>query len=74
VHTFDPAAVTKVVDEGLAVTKQLQDAGAAATAELRFRRQGLAASMVAILLVVVALLAKIRQIEQRQAAAGEPPR
>ncbi len=73
VHTFDPAAVTKVVDEGLAVTRQVQDAGTAATAELRFRRQGLAASMVAILLVVGALIAKIKQIERRQAEAGEPP-
>ncbi|HUU33346.1 MAG TPA: cytochrome c3 family protein [Vicinamibacterales bacterium] len=73
VHTFDPAAVTKVVDEGLAVTTQLQEAGMAATAELRFRRQGLAASMIAILLVVGALVAKIKQIERRQAEAGEPP-
>ncbi|MCC6990526.1 MAG: cytochrome c3 family protein, partial [Acidobacteria bacterium] len=73
VHTFDPAAVTKVVDDGLAVTAKLQEAGTAATAELRFRRQGLAASMIAILLVVVALVAKIRQIERRQADEGEPP-
>ena len=65
--------MTKVVDEGLAVTARLQEAGTAATAELRFRRQGLAASMVAILLVVGALIAKIKQIERRQAEAGEPP-
>ena len=73
VHSLNAEAVTKVVGEGLAVTKGLDEAGAAATAELRFRRQGLAASMVAILLVVVALLAKIKQIERRQAEQDGPP-
>ena len=72
VHSFDADAVSKVVGEGLAVTRALEQAGAASSAELRFRRQGLAASMVAILLVVVALLAKIRQIERRQAGEGDP--
>ena len=73
VHSLNAEAVTRVVGEGLAVTKGLDEAGAAATAELRFRRQGLAASMVAILLVVVALLAKIKQIERRQAEQDGPP-
>jgi hypothetical protein len=36
-----------------------------AAAELRFRRRGLAASLAAILLVVVALGFKIRQLERR---------
>ncbi|MEZ5293491.1 MAG: cytochrome c3 family protein [Vicinamibacterales bacterium] len=65
IHGLDPAAVDKVTGEGLAITADIDKAGAEATAELKYRRTGLAASMVAILLVVVALVAKIRQIEER---------
>ena len=64
-HTFDPARVTPVVQEGLATLAAVDKAGEASAAELRFRRRGLAASLGVILLVVVALGFKIRQIERR---------
>jgi predicted CXXCH cytochrome family protein len=64
-HTFEPAAVTTVVDEGLRIVGDIDRRGEEAAAELRFRRRGLAASLGAILLVVVALGLKIRQIDHR---------
>jgi len=64
-HAFDPAHVTPVVQEGLATLVAVDKAGDTAAAELRFRRRGLAASLGAILLVVVALGFKIRQLERR---------
>jgi predicted CXXCH cytochrome family protein len=64
-HAFDPARVTPLVAEGLATLASVDSAGQAALAELRFRRRGLAASLAAILLVVVGLALKIRQLERR---------
>jgi predicted CXXCH cytochrome family protein len=64
VHTFDVSAVQKVLQEGFDITGTVDQAGQSALAELRFRRNGLAISLGAILLVVVALFFKIRQIEQ----------
>ena len=64
-HTFDAAHVTPVVQEGLATLAAVDKAGETAAAELRFRRRGLAVSLAAILLVVVALGFKIRQLERR---------
>jgi predicted CXXCH cytochrome family protein len=65
VHTFNPDAVTKVATEGLALTTGVVDAAAAGERELAFRRRGLAAAMVAFLVVVIGLVWKIRQIERR---------
>lgn len=64
VHTFNPDAVTKVATEGLALTTGVVDAAAAGERELAFRRRGLAAAMVAFLVVVLGLVWKIRQIER----------
>jgi predicted CXXCH cytochrome family protein len=64
-HTFDADRVAPIVAEGLTALAGVDAAGDRAAAELRFRRRGLAASLVAILLVVVALAVKIRQIEHR---------
>ena len=64
-HAFDAARVTPIVDEGLMIVADVDRAGERATAELRFRRRGLALSLGAILLVVVALGLKIRQIDRR---------
>jgi hypothetical protein len=57
--------VAPVVAEGMAALAEVDAAGDKAAAELRFRRRGLAASLGAILLVVVALAVKIRQLERR---------
>jgi predicted CXXCH cytochrome family protein len=64
VHTFDPKAVQAVLAEGRNLLEQVDKAGAAAIAELRYRRAGLAVSLVAILLVVVALAFKIREVDR----------
>jgi predicted CXXCH cytochrome family protein len=64
VHTFDPTAVVKVLREGLDISGKVDQAGQAALGELRFRRTGLAISLFAILIVVVALALKIRQIDR----------
>jgi predicted CXXCH cytochrome family protein len=65
VHAFDAARVTPIAAEGLATLASVDKAGESASAELRFRRRGLAASLAAILLVVVALGLKIRQLGRR---------
>ena len=64
-HTFDRAHVAPVVAEGMTALAEVDSAGEKAAAELRFRRRGLAASLGAILLVVLALGVKIRQLERR---------
>lgn len=62
-HTANLAAVEKVVNDGGGIVSEIDKAVERGFAELRFRRRGLAASMAAILLFVVALILKIRQIE-----------
>jgi predicted CXXCH cytochrome family protein len=64
-HAFDPAVVQTVLDEGLALTATVDQAAAAAQDELSFRRTGLAISLGAILLVVVALQLKIRTLKPK---------
>jgi predicted CXXCH cytochrome family protein len=59
-HTFDPARVTAVVNQGIGVTADVDRAAASASAELRWR--GLALSLGAIVLVILALGLKIRQL------------
>jgi predicted CXXCH cytochrome family protein len=65
VHSFDPADVETVVAEGLDIVTEVEVAGQDALAELRFRRQGLAVSLVAILLLVIGLALKIRELDRR---------
>ena len=64
-HTFNAAKVTPIASEGLATLASVDKAAESAAAELRFRRRGLAASLAAILLVVVGLAFKIRQLDRR---------
>ncbi len=59
-------------EEGLEHANAALDSGHEALGELTFRRKGLAISLVIILLLLVALGLKIRQISERQ--AGEPER
>jgi predicted CXXCH cytochrome family protein len=61
-HAFAPASVAGVIDEGMAVTSAVDAQGQAALAEVSFRKKGLAVSLGAILLVVVALALKIRRL------------
>ena len=64
IHTFNPTAVDKVVKEGMAGLAAVERAGNQALADLRFRRRGLFMSFGAILLVVIGLTLKIRELNQ----------
>lgn len=64
-HAFDPATVQAVLDEGMGLTTEVDQAAGSAEQELSFRRTGLAISLAAILLVVVALQLKIRSLHGR---------
>jgi predicted CXXCH cytochrome family protein len=65
VHTFDTNAVRKSVEEGLGIARKAYGRGVEALGELQFRRDGLAVSLVIILVVIVGVVLKIRQIERR---------
>ncbi len=68
IHTSDLSKVEPVVADGLKIVSGVDLAGQAALAELRFRRRGLAISLAAILLVIGALAAKIREIDRARKA------
>ena len=62
-HAFDPKPVEDVLQAGLGITAKVDAEGQAALAEVSYRRTGLAISLGAILLVVVALSLKIRSLK-----------
>jgi predicted CXXCH cytochrome family protein len=66
VHASDPALVDTVIQDGVKILATVDQEGHKGVAELKFRRRGLFASLGAILLVVVALGLKVRQIDRRQ--------
>ena len=66
-HALSPAAVDPVVDDAMKILGGVEQAGASALADLQFRRRGLFVSLGAILLVVVALAFKIRELNHRRA-------
>jgi hypothetical protein len=63
VHSFDVANVAAEVDAGLEVTSSAFERGLEALRDLRFRRIGLAVSVVIILLLISGLLLKIKEME-----------
>jgi DnaJ-class molecular chaperone len=63
-HSFDRAKVDPVIQSGLEIVAGIDRAGERAQSELAFRRRGLAVALGAILVLVVALWLKIRQIER----------
>ena len=65
-HASNPAPVDAVVQEGLKILTGVNQGGEQAVAELRFRRRGLAVSLGAILLVVIAIGLKVREIDRRR--------
>jgi hypothetical protein len=69
IHSSSTVEVDKVVGPGLEVAKKSYQAGVAALAERRFRRKGLAVSLVFILFLALLVYLKIRQIESRQAVS-----
>ena len=66
VHSFEPTQVSPIIGDGMKIIAAVDKAGQSGQAELRYRRRGLAASLGAILLVVVGLGMKVRQIDSRQ--------
>lgn len=71
-HAFDPVPVGEVLEEGLAITASVDTAGHAALAEVAFRKKGLAVSLGAILVVVIALGMKIRTLKPPGTASRDP--
>lgn len=65
IHSFSPQELEAVAGPGIESAKKAHQAGLAALDELQFRRKGLAVSLIVILMAVVAIYLKIRQIESR---------
>ncbi|HZR25647.1 MAG TPA: cytochrome c3 family protein, partial [Vicinamibacterales bacterium] len=72
-HTFNPELTTfsPVIDQGLKIVATANQAGERGVSELQYRRRGLAVSLGAILLVVVGLYLKVRQIDKTHRADVE---
>src|SRR5262249_29246029 len=66
IHAFDPPALDSVVGDGARILTGVNQAGQHALTELRFRRRGLFASLAVILLMVMALVMKIRELDRRR--------
>jgi len=66
VHTFSAAAVKAETDRGMTIADKSYRMGQDALDELQFRRKGLGASLVVILVALVAVYLKIQQIERHE--------
>lgn len=66
VHAFEPAQVSSVVADGSKIVATVELAGKRGVAELQYRRKGLAWSLGAILLLVLGLALKVRQLDARR--------
>jgi len=71
IHGFAVDAVHKEVDTGLETTSAAYERGVRAMKDLRFRRLGLAVSVVIIIGLIVGLVLKIRQVERRTRATTQ---
>jgi len=70
IHTSVTAEVDKVTAPGLAAAAKGYQAGLGALSERRFRREGLAVSLVFILFLAGLVYLKVRDIERRQKQAA----
>jgi len=71
VHAFTPDSVAAHVDEGLTVASDVRGRGRKALRDLQFRRTGLAVSVGIILILIIGLVLKIRELDARRAAPSE---
>jgi predicted CXXCH cytochrome family protein len=69
IHSSSAGEVEKIIGPGLEVSNKGYEAGVGALAEWKFRRVGLAVSLVFILFLALLVYLKVRQIEGRQATA-----
>lgn len=65
VHAFDPLRVEAVVAEATKIVDGVDQSGRRGLAELQYRRRGLGWSLSAILIVVVGIVLKLRQLDRR---------
>jgi len=68
IHSFDTERLVARAEEGIEKVARSREAGEAALAELSYRRGGLAVSLVLILVFLVALYLKIKDVDRRQQA------
>ena len=73
IHTFRVGPVREEVETGLAIAERAAARGEEALAEYDFRRLGLGISSVVILLLIIALLLKIREAENPMHTRGGAP-
>jgi hypothetical protein len=66
VHRFDPAAITALRNEGVQIADKMYEKGLKAMDDLRFRHRGLWISVGIILVTIVGLVLKIKDIDRRQ--------
>jgi predicted CXXCH cytochrome family protein len=71
-HGFDPARVAPILADGMTIVAAVDRVGQTGRAELSFRRRGLFLSLGAILIFVVALGLKVRQIDRRDHGRRAP--
>jgi len=67
VHLFDPAPVRRLTEEGVQIANKMYAKGEQALADLRFRHRGLWISVGIILVTIVGLVLKIKEIDRRGA-------
>jgi predicted CXXCH cytochrome family protein len=72
VHAFEPEAMRKETEPGLAVSAKAHARGERALEEVQFRRKGLAVSVVIILALVGGLVLKIRDSDRRARPSSGP--
>lgn len=72
-HGFEPTTVTPIIAAGTTIVEGVDRAAQSGVSELRFRRRGLFASLAAILIFVIALGLKVRQIDRRDHERRFPP-
>jgi hypothetical protein len=63
VHSFSPAEVQKLTDQGVEISQKAYQAGVAALRERDVRRKGLGVSLILIALAITGLYLKIRHLE-----------